>query len=123
MKWLAALAMSASLLPAQGGREPVRLVTGVRHWSLADATRVAVQVSGDFAFRSGRLHKPERVYFDILNARPSFNPGPWYTEALDDPLVHRIRVAQKEPSVTRVVLDLADRPVFRRRGWSTRTAS
>src|ERR1039458_8605715 len=160
MRWLAAFAMSVSLLLAQAGREPERSVTAVRHWSLSDATRVAVQVSGDFAFRTGRLHNPERVYFDILNARPrvdsrpgytevrhwslsdatrvavqvsgdfAFRTGrlhnpervyfdilnarprvdsrPGYTEVLEDRLLKRIRVAQKEPGVTRVVLDLAE---------------
>jgi N-acetylmuramoyl-L-alanine amidase len=108
MRWLAAFAMSVSLLLAQAGREPERSVTAVRHWSLSDATRVAVQVSGDFAFRTGRLHNPERVYFDILNARPRVDSRPGYTEVLEDRLLKRIRVAQKEPGVTRVVLDLAE---------------
>jgi N-acetylmuramoyl-L-alanine amidase len=108
MRWLAAFAMSVSLLSAQADREPVRSVTGVRHWSLADATRVAVQVSGDFAFRTGHLHNPERVYFDILNARPRVNSRTSYTEALEDPLVSRIRVAANQTDVTRVVLDLAE---------------
>jgi len=100
--------MSASLLPAQAGREPLRAVTGVRHWTLADATRVAVEVSGDFTFRSERLHNPERIYFDIPNARPRFTERAGYLETLDDPLLSRIRVAENQPGVTRVVLDLAE---------------
>jgi N-acetylmuramoyl-L-alanine amidase len=107
MRWLAAFAMSGSLLLAQADREPLRSVTSVRHWSLTGATRVAVEVSGDFAFRTGRLHNPERVYFDILNSRPRFEARPSYTEALEDRLLQRIRVAEKEPGVTRVVLDVA----------------
>ena len=108
MRWLAAFAMSVSLLSAQADREPLRSVTEVRHWSLTDATRVAIQVSGDFTFRTGRLHNPERVYFDILNARPRINAGPSYAEKLEDRLVSRIRVAENAPGVTRVVLDLAE---------------
>jgi pilus assembly protein CpaC len=108
MRWLAVFAMSVSLPLAQAEREPVRSVTAVGHWSLTGATRVAVEVSGDFAFRTGRLHNPERVYFDILNARPRVDSRPSYAEALEDRLVKRIRVAEKEPGVTRVALDLAE---------------
>jgi N-acetylmuramoyl-L-alanine amidase len=99
--------MSVSLLLAQAGRQPLRSVTEVRHWSLSGATRVAVRVSGEFTFRTGRLHDPERVYFDILNSRPRFDARPGFTESLEDRLVKRIRVAEKEPGITRVVLDLA----------------
>jgi N-acetylmuramoyl-L-alanine amidase len=108
MKWVAAFAMSASLLAAQAGHEPLRAVTGVRHWSLTDATRVAVEVSGAFTFRTARLHNPDRIYFDILNARPHFSERAGYLETLDDALLSRIRVAENQPGVTRVVLDLAE---------------
>jgi len=108
MKRLAAFAMSVPLLLAQAGGEPPRSVTGVRHWSLADATRVSIEVSGDFNFRSARLHNPERIYFDILNSRPLIDARPGYSETLEDRLVNRIRVAANAPDVTRVVLDLAE---------------
>jgi len=108
MKWLAAFAMSVTVLAAQAGREPLRSVTELRYWSLTDATRVAVQVSGDFAYRTARLHNPERVYFDILNSVPRFHAGAVYTEALEDRLLSRIHVAPNQADVTRVVLDLAE---------------
>jgi N-acetylmuramoyl-L-alanine amidase len=108
MRWLAAFAMSVSLLPAQAGREPLRSVTAVRYWTLTDATRVAVTVSGSFAFRTARLHHPERIYFDILNSAPRFHAGSVYTETLEDPLLSRIHVAPNQADVTRVVLDLAE---------------
>lgn len=107
MKRLAALAISVPLLLAQTDRDPVRSVTAVRHWSLTGATRVAVEVSGDFEFRTDRLHDPERVYFDILNARPRIESRPIYSENPEDRLVQRIRVAETAPDVTRIVLDLA----------------
>jgi N-acetylmuramoyl-L-alanine amidase len=108
MKRLAAFAISVPLLLAQAGREGVRSVTEVRHWGLSEATRVSVQVSGDFEFRYARLHNPERIYFDILNARPSIQGRPSFTETLEDRLLSRIRVATNAPDVTRVVLDVAD---------------
>jgi N-acetylmuramoyl-L-alanine amidase len=68
---------------------------------------VAVEVSGDFSFRTDRLHNPERVYFDIPHARPRIESRPIYSEEVQDPLVRRIRVAETAPDVTRVVLELA----------------
>jgi N-acetylmuramoyl-L-alanine amidase len=81
-------------------------VSAVRHWSAPGSTRVAIEVSGEFEYRSDRLHNPERVYYDILNARPKFDGKRLYTEDLDDPFVKRIRVAETTPGVTRIVFDL-----------------
>ena len=102
-----ALAFFGSMLAAQ---TPATLVsvTAVRHWSSKDSTRVAVEVSGEFQFRSDRLHNPERVYYDIVDAVPHFGPKRYYKEDVDDPLLKRIRVAETREGVTRVVLDLAE---------------
>jgi N-acetylmuramoyl-L-alanine amidase len=81
-------------------------VSAVRHWSAPGSTRIAIEVSGEFEYRSDRLHNPERVYYDILNARPKFDGKRLYTEDLDDPFVKRIRVAETTPGVTRIVFDL-----------------
>ena len=75
MKLLAALA-SFGIDPGGASFERRRrTVTAVRHWSLADVTRVAIEVSGEFEYRTDRLHNPERVYFDILNTRPRLERG------------------------------------------------
>jgi N-acetylmuramoyl-L-alanine amidase len=107
MKRFAVLAISVPLLLAQSGRESLLTVVAARHWSVSGVTRVAVEISGEFQFRTDRLHNPERVYFDILNSRPRITWRPFYSETLDDRLVKRIRVAETAPGVTRVVLDLA----------------
>jgi N-acetylmuramoyl-L-alanine amidase len=107
MKLIAALAVSVSLLVAQTERPALHSVTAVRHWSLSGVTRVAIEVSGDFRFRSDRLHNPERIYFDILDARPRMDSRRFYSEDLDDKLVTRIRAAETVPGVTRVVLELS----------------
>jgi N-acetylmuramoyl-L-alanine amidase len=107
MKLIAALAVSVSLLGAQTERPALHSVTAVRHWSLSGVTRVAIEVSGDFRFRSDRLHNPERIYFDILDARPRLDSRRFYSEDLDDKLVTRIRAAETVPGVTRVVLELS----------------
>jgi len=107
MKLIAALAVSVSLLVAQTERPALHSVTAVRHWSLSGVTRVAIEVSGDFRFRSDRLHNPERIYFDILDARPRLDSRRFYSEDLNDKLVTRIRAAETAPGVTRVVLELS----------------
>src|SRR5437660_5270093 len=106
MKLIAALAIFATTLPAQTERAPYRLVTAVRTWAVPEVTRVAIEVRGDFHFRSDRLHNPERVYFDITNCRPYIDSKRFYSKDLDDPLVKRVRVAETNPGITRVVLEL-----------------
>ena len=107
MKTLAALAISATVLFAQTDRAPLHSVTAVRNWSLAEVTRIAVEVSGDFTFRTDRLHNPERVYFDILNAQPHLDAKRFWSKGINDKLVQRLRVAETHPGTTRIVVDLA----------------
>jgi N-acetylmuramoyl-L-alanine amidase len=111
MKRIATLALSIPLLWAQSERTGERIVTAVRHWAQGDATRVAIEISSDFKFRSDQLHDPERVYFDILDAKPRIGKPTFYrtfySESLDDNRVKRLRVAETAPGITRVVLDLA----------------
>jgi N-acetylmuramoyl-L-alanine amidase len=106
MNRFVALAISVPILLAQSERAP-HSVTAIRNWSLGDVTRIAIEVSGEFNFRTDRLHNPERVYFDILGARPRVENRRIYSKQLDDALVQRVRVAETAPGVTRVVLDLA----------------
>ena len=107
MRRISAVTLWTALLFAQADNPGIRTVSAVRHWSLGDVTRVAIEVSADFTFRTDTLHNPERVYFDILNSKPRMGQRLMYTETLDDPRVKRLRVAETTPGVTRVVLDLA----------------
>src|SRR5262245_53850100 len=106
MKILAAILLSISVAGAQTERRALQSVTAVRHWSSAEATRVAIEISGQFEFKSDRLHNPERVYFDIPSSRPRVDGRRGYTEQLDDRMVKKIRVAEYAPGTTRIVLDL-----------------
>src|SRR5580700_3608076 len=106
MKPVVALAIGVTVLAAQTGKPVPHSVTAVRHWSLSGVTRIAVEVSGEFQYRSDRLQNPDRIYYDILNARPSFDSKRLYTEDLGGAFVKRIRVAETLPGVTRVVIDL-----------------
>src|ERR1051325_3689808 len=94
------VAVSVAMLAAQTNRPTLRTVTAVRHWTLADVTRVAVEVSGSFTFVTEHLHDPERVYFDIPEARPRIDSKRLFTEQVDDQLLKRIRVAETHPGDT-----------------------
>jgi N-acetylmuramoyl-L-alanine amidase len=107
MKLIVTLAMTATVLAAQSARPAVNSVTALRHWSLPEVTRIAVEVSGEFEFRTDRLHNPERIYFDILNSRPRLDARRAYSQTLDDKLVLKVRAAENTLSTTRIVLDLA----------------
>ncbi len=106
MKQIAALAISVTMLFAQSDRSSLHSVTAVRNWSLAEATRIAIEVSGDFRYKTDRLHNPERIYFDILNSRPRIDSRRVWAHDIDDRLVQRVRVAETTPGTTRVVIDL-----------------
>ena len=108
MRLLAALTVPVLLLVAQTDPSAPHSVLAIRHWSLNDVTRIAVEVSGEFQFRTDHLHNPERVYFDILNARPRLNQRRGFAETIsDDKRLQRIRVAETTPGITRIVLDLS----------------
>src|ERR1019366_2454985 len=100
------LALLAAGPPAQIRGGELRQVTGVRCWSLSGATRVAIEVDGEFEFRAERAHNPERIFFDVERSRPRINGHRFYSANVADKLVKKVRVAETQTGVTRVVLDL-----------------
>ena len=87
-------------------------VTAIRFWSLGDVTRVAIEVSSDFHYKSDRLENPERLFFDIVGARPQMVHKGMHVIAVADGLLKQIRVAETQPGVTRVVLDMEQNASF-----------
>lgn len=96
--------IAAHGVPAWGAG-PIE-VTAVRHTIVGTTTRITVDLTGDFTYRSDRAHDPERIFFDIFMAKPRIGARNVYAQALSDRLVSRIRMAETSPGVTRVVLDL-----------------
>jgi N-acetylmuramoyl-L-alanine amidase len=86
--------------------EELREVSAVRCWSLSDATRVVIEVSGEFEFHAERAHGPERIFFDVQHSRPRIKGHRFYSESVADKLVKKVRVAETAVGTTRVVLDL-----------------
>src|SRR5436305_8821471 len=81
-------------------------VTAVRFWTFAEVTRIAVETNGEFRFRSDKLYNPDRLFFDLLGAKPRMGVKGVQTTVVSDKLLKRIRVAETQPGMTRVVLDL-----------------
>jgi N-acetylmuramoyl-L-alanine amidase len=80
-------------------------VTGIRHWSTPDYTRVAIDVESDVQFSSQRIATPARIYFDLSDTRlASTLVGKTFD--VDDGFLKKVRVAQFAPRRTRVVLEL-----------------
>ena len=80
-------------------------VTGIRHWSTPDYTRVAIDVESDVKFSSRRIAKPSRIFFDLHDTKlASTLVGK--TLDVDDGFLKKIRVAQFAPRRTRVVLEV-----------------
>jgi N-acetylmuramoyl-L-alanine amidase len=86
-------------------------VTGIRHWSNPDYTRIAIALEKDVKFESQRIEHPERIFFDLqdTNLSPSLLGK---TFDVDDGLLNKIRVAQFQPGKARIVLEVADRSDF-----------
>jgi N-acetylmuramoyl-L-alanine amidase len=81
-------------------------VTAIRAFTFPGITRVAVEVNGEFTYRSDRAHNPERLFFD-LKAVPAIEGHKFLRKEVGDKLVQRVRVAEMQPGLTRIVLDLA----------------
>ncbi len=87
-------------------------VTAVRHWSLANTTRIAIEITGEVRYRSDRVQNPDRIFFDFTGARPRIDGQRLFSDEVGDKLLKRIRVAETAPGVTRVVLDLESSAEF-----------
>jgi N-acetylmuramoyl-L-alanine amidase len=83
-------------------------VTGIRHWSTATYTRVAIDLGGEVTFEAARVPNPDRIYFDLHGAKLTPELAGKSFAVTDDGFLKRIRAAQAGADVTRVVLDVND---------------
>jgi N-acetylmuramoyl-L-alanine amidase len=86
-------------------RSKMARVTGIRHWSTPDYTRVAIDVEQDVKFDSQRIDHPDRIYFDLYDTKlASTIVGKSFD--VEDGFLKKIRVAQFKPGKTRIVLEV-----------------
>ncbi len=83
------------------------LVTGIRHWSTPDYTRVAIDLEAEVKYEAGRVPNPDRIFFDLHGTKlaPALMGK---TLDVSDGFLRKIRVAQYQKDMTRVVLDVDD---------------
>lgn len=81
-------------------------ITSVRFWTVGDVTRIAVETTGAFEVKSDQLSHPERVFFDLVGTRPEIVHKGMHVIRVGNRILKQIRVAETEPGVTRIVLDL-----------------
>jgi N-acetylmuramoyl-L-alanine amidase len=89
-------------------------VTGIRHWSTPDYSRVAIDLESNVKFESRRIDSPARILFDLPDTKLASTLVGKSLD-VDDGFLKKVRVAQFAPGSTRVVLEvdnLADYDAF-----------
>ena len=103
---LSEAALNAPPPPARRGGLP--LVTGVRHWSTAVYTRVAIDLDSEVQYEASRVPNPDRILFDLHGAKLSPELIGKAVVVTDGGYLKRVRAAQFSGDVVRVVLDVSD---------------
>ena len=83
-------------------------VTGIRHWSTPNYTRVAIDLGDDVTYEAARVPHPDRIYFDLHGTRLAQELVGKSFAVTDDGFLKKIRAAQFSNDMTRVVLDVND---------------
>ncbi len=91
--------------PPRRGRLPY--ITGIRHWSTPNSTRVAIDLQQQVRYQAARVTNPDRIFFDLYGTHLSPELSGRPVEVTGDAFLTRIRAAQTSPSTTRVVLDVS----------------
>ncbi len=82
------------------------VVTGIRHWSTASYTRVAIDLGGEVEFQAARTEHPDRIFFDLHGAKLAAGLAGKSFAINDDGFLKNIRAGQAGSDVTRIVLDV-----------------
>ncbi len=86
------------------------VVTGIRHWSTASYTRVAIDLNvapgEEIKYEAARVENPDRIFFDLGHAKLAPEMVGKSFSVTDDGFLTRVRAAQFTGDVTRVVLDV-----------------
>jgi N-acetylmuramoyl-L-alanine amidase len=88
--------------PVKSGATPQ--VTGIRHWASGNSSTVVVDLEDQVQYEAHSLDNPPRIYFDLHDTKIA--PG-LLNQSIDvnDALLKRVRMAQSNDGVTRVVLE------------------
>jgi N-acetylmuramoyl-L-alanine amidase len=87
--------------------EKLSWITGIRHWTSPDSTRVAIDLEKEVQYEVGRVPSPDRIFFDLHDTKlASELVGKSFQ--VDDGYLKKIRIAQYNDTMTRVVLEVKD---------------
>ncbi len=92
--------------PRRSGQ--LALVSGIRHWSTPDYTRVVIDLGDSVTYEAARVPNPDRIYFDLHGTRLASELVGKNFSVTDDGFLKKIRAAQFRDQMTRVVLDVND---------------
>lgn len=96
------------LRPAAASESPrgrLPKVTGIRHWSTPDYTRIAIDLEEDVKYEVGRVPLPDRIFFDLHDTKLA-SELVGKTFEVGDGFLRKIRVAQFSADLTRVVFEV-----------------
>src|ERR1700719_2238803 len=82
-------------------------VSHVRIWNADNYTRIIIELGGRAKYQAARISDPDRIYFDIENAKLSNELAHQPIEIPSSGYLKAVRVAQNRADVVRVVLDVA----------------
>jgi N-acetylmuramoyl-L-alanine amidase len=98
--------MPVPVLTSQGKTKPAGVVQKIRYWSGGAYTRIVIEQNRSVRYQALELKNPDRLVFDMLNARVGDlidkDPLP-----VNDGILKQVRASQYAPDIVRVVLDLA----------------
>lgn len=92
------------IFPSISNSEDTIEVRSLRHWSTAEYIRIVVDLSGPAEFTKGKLSNPERLFFDIKNAKLA--KGIQTNVAVNSKSLKMVRMGQFNANTVRIVLDL-----------------
>jgi N-acetylmuramoyl-L-alanine amidase len=92
-------------VPGDTPRSTLPLVTGIRHWSTPDYTRVAIDLEQEVKYEAGRVPNPDRIFFDLHDTKLASTLA-GKTFEVSDSFLRRVRVAQFQKGMVRVVLEV-----------------
>ena len=86
-----------------------RTVRNIDARTSGDAVEVRITADGALKYKAFRLESPSRLVIDLDGVKNGVTRGP---VTVDDDVVKRVRVAQFQPTVARVVIDLAHKTEY-----------
>jgi N-acetylmuramoyl-L-alanine amidase len=92
-------------------RDKIVRVNSIEHKSAPDYTRITIGLEQDVQFESQRIDHPDRIFFDLKNAKLS-SKLTGSSLSVDDGRINKIRVAQYKPGRARIVIETAGRAGF-----------